>query len=707
MAIMKINTYLNLGYLGTKERINIMAGTKNEKFDYVNDIWNIADYVRDTIARAEYNKLILPLVLLRRIECVLEPTRDAVCQAIKNHPELKKIPENLCYFSKHSFFNITNYRLGNLSTDHTDKSLKAYIDGFSENARSIFEQFDFLSIADRLQKKNMLYFVCQKFKEFDLSPKNVPDREMSNIYEHLIERYGDEISEDAEDFMTPKDIVRLSVSLLFTGDEEFLNSDTGIIRTLCDPTCGTGGFISDALDLLDEWHKDKKMKAPATIIPYGEELSQVTWAMAKANLMLRNMDNQSQDIITSMKDMSDHIYLENTLSNDMFKGKTFSYQLCNPPYGKKWEKEQDKVKEEAAKGFDGRFGAGTPKIDDGSMLFLQHVAKHLAPISEGGGKAIMVLSASPLTNGDAGSGESNIRRWLLEEDLIDCIIKLPEAEFFRTTINTYIWVLNNHKSENRKGFVQLIDASSMYSSLSKNQGKKRYFINKEQREWITKTYIEGLDYGNSKMIPAKDFMYREITTQRPLRMKISIPKNISETLIPESNAFKNLTVEQFKQILNILQEYVGDNQYEIANELSVKALQAVGKVKGLTEKALHTWIVKSFGVKCQSLPIIYDKHGNPIADSELKEFENVPMYMPIQEYMEKEVLPYAPDTWVDTSVTDDKYARGDSEIGIVGTKILFNKYFYKYENPESPDKIAAELLELENGLEQFMKELVK
>lgn len=407
-------------------------------FDYVSEIWNIAEYVRDVIRPADYNKLVLPFALLRRLECALEPTRDAVCKAVETYePTLGRENEIYCTFSGKSFYNVTSFRLNDLGIDRTLDALMEYIDGFSPNARDILTKFKIRETCQDLQNEGMLHEVCMRFAGFDLSPEAVPDRMMSDIYEHLIQRYGEEIAQGAEDFMTPRDVVRLAVSLIFANEDEFLNSDNGSMRSLYDGTCGTCGFISDALDVLEEWKTRSNAKAPATIIPYGQEREGVTWAVGKTNLLLRNVGNAGQDRFDSMRDLSEHIMHGDTLSDDKFEGETFNYQLTNPPYGKEWKPEKNAVLEEAKLGFKGRFGAGLPAISDGSMLFIQNVAAKLAPIEQGGGKAAIVLSGSPLFNGDAGSGPSNIRRWLFEKDYIDCIVKLPTEIFFRTGISTY------------------------------------------------------------------------------------------------------------------------------------------------------------------------------------------------------------------------------------------------------------------------------
>lgn len=400
-------------------------------FDYVNEIWSIANYVRDVIRPADYNKLILPFAVLRRFECALEPTRAAVSRQAAKGVWDDDDPK-YCALSGHCFYNVTSFTLSNLGATKTCDALMAYINGFSANAREVLQRFEMRQTCEKLDEKGMLYEVCTRFSGFDLGPETVSDRMMTDIYEHLIQRYGEEISQDAEDFMTPKDVARLATALLFANEDTLLNADNGDIRTLYDGSCGTCGFICDALDQLDEWHDKGHFSSPTKIVPYGQELEDATWAMGKAALMLRNIAGGSGDVLDQMTDLSAGIMLGDTLDDDRFEGRTFNYQLTNPPYGKEWKKEKDVVLEEMGRGFEGRFGAGKPDIDDGSMLFMQNVAAKMAPPEEGGGKAAIVLSGSPLFNGDAGSGPSGIRRWLFSEDLVDCIVKLPTEIFYRT-----------------------------------------------------------------------------------------------------------------------------------------------------------------------------------------------------------------------------------------------------------------------------------
>ena len=682
-------------------------GEPQTTFDYVGEIWSIADWVRDVIRPADYNKLILPFALLRRLECALEPTRDAVCKAVEEHEgEWGLENEAYCSFSGKSFYNVTSIRLNDLGVDSTLDALMSYVDGFSPNAREILTRFKIRETCSDLQNEGMLHEVCMRFAGFDLSPETVSDRMMSDIYEHLIQRYGEEIAQGAEDFMTPRDVVRLAVSLVFANEDQFLNSDNGSMRTLYDGTCGTCGFISDALDMLDEWKNSHPGTSPATIIPYGQEREGVTWAVGKTNLLLRNIGNTEQDRFDQMRDLSEHIMQGDTLSDDKFYGMTFNYQLTNPPYGKEWKVEEQAVRDEASYGFKGRFGAGLPQISDGSMLFIQNVASKLATAEQGGGKAAIVLSGSPLFNGDAGSGPSNIRRWLFEQDYIDCIVKLPTEIFFRTGISTYIWILSNKKPEGRRGMIQLIDASNRRTPLKRNLGNKRYEISDEQIDWITRTYIDGHDHGDSVIVPAEEFMFRQVTTQQPLHMRITVDAERTDELFNVSKPMSKISDGDKKIIRNWFADHDGESMpyawaYESAKELG-KLMSSPKPPKAQLVKA----IVGLFGVRDPEAPIALDDKGATVYDPMLKDTENIPYGMDFDEYMEQEVLPYAPETTIDTDVKDTGPLQ-DGHTGIVGTSISFNRYFYKYEQPRDPKEIANEILDLEDGLESFMKGFLK
>lgn len=676
---------------------------KRTNLDYVNEIWNIADYVRDVISRADYNKVVLPFALLRRLECALEPTREDVCKAVKEHEsEWGRESDNYCQYSGKAFYNVTAFRLNNLGASDTYVALDSYINGFSPNARDILLKFEMENTCKKLHDNGMLYSVCQKFSALPFDSDTVTDRDMSDIYEHLIQRYGDEIAEDAEDFMTPKDVVRLAIGMIFANDDEIMSSDTGIVRTLYDQTCGTGGFITDALDLLNEWHENRQMKAPAVIVPYGQELSGVTWAMGKANLLIRNVSDTEKDVYDQTKDLSAHILNADTLSDDQFEDMHFDYCVSNPPYGKKWEKEAEEVRAEAAHGFAGRFGAGLPSISDGSMLFIQNMVAHMKTAEEGGAKAGIVLSASPLFNGDAGSGPSDIRRWLFRNDIVDCVVKLPTDIFFRTGINTYLWILSTKKDDNRKGKIQLIDASDCGELRRKSLGNKRKDIPDPKMQWIIQTYIDGHNGGKSELLPVEEFMYRAVTVQRPLKQVVTFDIEKWDELF-EIKAMQKLSdanKDTLKRAVAAMDSQTVKYNWFISHSSDFRDKLDKPEV---TNKQLQDAFIKVFGVKTEDdEDIVYDKNGKPVSDPDLKDVEKVPYEQDISEYMEKEVYPYVPDAWVDDSVIDTG-VMGDQKTGVVGTQISFDKYFYHYEAPRDPAEIMAELEALEPEIEEALK----
>lgn len=686
--------------------------SKMDAENYANTIWAIAKSIRGTILPKDYNKLILPFSLLRRLECVLEPTRDAVLEAYEKHKaEWGTDNDNYCMSSEKAFYNLSSYRLADLGSANTEANLKAYIDAFSPNVREIFKQFDFNSIITKLQDQDepQLYKVSLDFgsKSMDLSPEAVDDRTMSNIYEHLIRKFGEAIAEDAEDYMTPRDVVRLAVSLVMaTGEDDILSSDNGVVRTIYDPTMGTGGFITDAMDYIEEVQGRKDLKVPAVVIPYGEEKLGETWAMGKTNLLIRNAANKSLDKPSQMNDLSAHIYNGNTLINDMTGDMRFDLIFSNPPFGQDWKKEKNSVEEEMKLGPSGRFWAGVPKISDSAMLFLQHVVYKMKSAEEGGAKAAIVLSASPLFTGDAGSGPSNIRRWLLEKDFIDCIVKLPVNLFYRTDIATYLWILSTKKEKSRKGLVQLIDASDFKTLLRRNQGKKRFEISDEDIQEIVRMYIDGSDHGRTVMVSWRDFCFRQVTVQRPLQRVIRITEEKLAELRTASQ-FSKLPENVRNSIVGMLTVYEDkDLPYEWPQEFISGIKGKFGIKTKPSPSDLVSDMQKVFSEYDENAPVSYDKKGNPIPDPDLVDTEDIPFDVAFDAYMDKNVHPYVKGAWIDESVKD-KGPLNDHDVGVVGTEISFNRYFYKYEPPRPSSEIANEILESQEGFEEMFREILK
>ncbi|MCL7713215.1 type I restriction-modification system subunit M [Stenotrophomonas mori] len=658
-------------------------------------IWKNAEDLWGDFKHTDFGKIILPFTLLRRLECVLEPTREKVREA---HAKFKDKGLDTALILRQTaalpFYNTSQYSLATLGATKTKSNLEAYVAGFSDNARVIFDQFNFTDTISRLARADILFKICQNFANTDLHPDVVPDRVMSNIYEHLIRRFGSEVNEAAEDFMTPRDVVHLATTLLLDPDDALFRDNPGLIRTLYDPTCGTGGFLTDAMNHVDGFAAQGK--APPVLIPFGQELEPETHAVALANMLLRRLETEPA------RDLSANIAgPKSTLSQDAFAGQRFHYCLSNPPFGKKWEKDQAFVEREAKEmGFAGRFGAGTPRVSDGSMLFIQHLVSKLERPENGGGRAAIILSGSPLFTGNAGQGESEIRRWLLENDLIDAIVALPTDIFFRTGIGTYIWLLDNSKPAERKGKVQLIDATGMHSPMRKSEGNKRRYISDEQAQDIARLYADFAPSENVRIVDYRDFGYRRIKIQRPLRLVAKITEE-GLSALATSKAFAKLDEDDQEKWLTLLRKDLGQTHpYEWFTTLAASARKA-----GLPKisKPLANALEGALGVRDPDAPEVLDEERNPVPDKELEDFESVPLDQNIGDYMDTEVLPHVPDAWVDASYTDDR----DGQIGKVGYEINFNRYFYKYVPPRDLHEIDAELKAVEAEIAVLLDEVAE
>lgn len=658
-------------------------------------IWKNAEDLWGDFKHTDFGKIILPFTLLRRLECVLEPSRDAV-RAANEAFKGRGLDTDLILRQTAGlpFYNTSLYSLATLGATKTKSNLEAYVAGFSDNARVIFDQFNFTDTIARLSRADILFKICQNFANTDLHPDVVPDRVMSNIYEHLIRRFGAEVNEAAEDFMTPRDVVHLATTLLLDPDDALFRNNPGLIRTLYDPTCGTGGFLTDAMNHVDGY--TAQGKAPPVLIPFGQELEPETHAVALANMLLRRLETEpARDLAANIAGP------KSTLSQDAFAGKHFHYCLANPPFGKKWEKDQAFVEREATeKGFEGRFGAGTPRVSDGSMLFVQHLVDKLERPAKGGGRAAIILSGSPLFTGNAGQGETEIRRWLLEHDYIEAIVALPTDIFFRTGIGTYVWILTNKKPDERKGKVQLINATGLHSPMRKAEGNKRRFISDEQIQVIARMYADFQLGENIRIVDYREFGYRRIKVQRPLRLVAAITAEGVEQL-RGSKAFAKLNEDERAGWIGMLQEYQGQTQpYAWFAGLPVMAKKA-----GLSKvgKPLTAAFEAAFGVRAPDAPDVLDDEGNRVADKELEDFESVPLNQTIASFMDSEVLPHAPDAWVDEGYTDER----DGQVGKVGYEINFNRFFYKYVFPRELHEIDAELKAVEREIAALLDEVAE
>lgn len=658
-------------------------------------IWKNAEDLWGDFKHTDFGKIILPFTLLRRLECVLEPTRKEVCESYAAFKDSGvDIDLILRQRTLYPFYNTSEYALGNLGSTKTRQNLQDYIAHFSDNARVIFEQFDFSNTVIRLDKAGVLFKICKNFAGIDLHPEAVPDRVMSNLYEHLIRRFGAEVNEGAEDFMTPRDVVHLATTLLLDPDDSLFEANPGLIRTLYDPTCGTGGFLSDAMNHVTEY--GNRFKVPPVLIPYGQELEPETHAVCVTGMLLRTLETDPG------RDLSKNIKLGSTLSNDQFAGERFHYGIANPPFGKKWEKDQDAVNTEyKEKGYAGRFGPGLPRINDGSMLFLLHLSSKLELPEHGGGRAAIVLSGSPLFNGGAGSGESEIRRYLLENDLVEAIVALPTEIFFRTGIGTYLWILSNKKPIHRRNRVQLLNATGLWTSI-KNEGNKRRMINDDQIRQIADIYAAAENGELSRMLDYRIFGYRRIKVLRPLRMSLHINAE-SLAKLKDEKAWAKLTAEQEVAWGNALQPCLDTSKpFSWAESFVAEVAQSspsVGKVAKTFIKAL----INSFGQRDTQGDPVLDADGEIVPDSDLTDYENVPLTESVQDYFAREVLPHLPDAYIDKTFRDEK----DKQVGKVGYEINFNRFFYKYVPPRKLADIDADLKQVEAEIAELLGEVTE
>ncbi|MCS6126905.1 SAM-dependent DNA methyltransferase [Shewanella baltica] len=639
-------------------------------------IWSVADLLRGDFKQSQYGRIILPFTVLRRLECVLEATKDNV---LAQAEATKALPENareklLLNAAGQNFYNASPLNLNRLGENNTGDNLDAYVRAFSKDAREIFEHFNFVNTIYGLDDANILYQVVKKFREVDLSPDAVDNYHMGLVFEELIRRFAESSNETAGEHFTPRDIVRLTTSLVFSGDDVALTKP-GVVRSIYDPTAGTGGFLSSGMEYLKEINEN------ARLATYGQELNPESYAICKADMLIKGQD------ISNIK-------LGNTLSDDQLEFERFDYCLSNPPFGVDWKKVEKRINDEhKLKGFNGRFGAGLPRVSDGSLLFLMHLISKMKPVTDKseGSRIGIILNGSPLFTGGAGSGESEIRRYILERDLLDALIALPTDMFYNTGIATYIWVLSNHKPAERKGKVLLINASDMHSSMRKSLGSKRKFLDDDAISTIVDLYSRYEQSPIAKIFNTTDFGYRRITVERPL--KLALYPHDAERLnsLQQQNAWAKLADELQQGILSALaampqDQYLSRDGFKKAFS---KAFAAVSTSKLAATKlpaTLLKLIFSNLGEQDDTAEICQTK-GEPEPATELRDNENVPLNEDIEAYFKREVLPHVPDAWIDTSKTDPL----DGKVGLVGYEIPFNRHFYQYQPPRSLEAIDADL----------------
>lgn len=644
-------------------------------------IWSVADLLRGDFKQSQYGRIILPFTVLRRLECVLAPSKAQVLAMVdttKAMPELAK-EKLLLNASGHAFYNSSPLELAKLGETHVGDNLDAYVRAFSKDAREIFEHFNFDASINLLEDADLLYKVVRSFANVDLSPEAVDNYHMGLVFEELIRRFAESSNETAGEHFTPRDIVRLTTSLVFAGDDEALGKP-GIVRSIYDPTAGTGGFLSCGMEYLHE------LNPAARLATFGQELNPESYAICKADMLIKGQE------ISNIK-------LGNTLSDDQLPYKTFDYCLSNPPFGVDWKKVEKQVRDESTKlGFNGRFGPGLPRVSDGSLLFLMHlIAKMQQPSAECAGSKIgIILNGSPLFTGGAGSGESEIRRYILEHDLLDTLVALPTDMFYNTGIATYIWVLSNNKPVERKGKVLLINGADLHSPMRKSLGSKRKQLSDEAIEQIVRLASRFEASPIAKIFPTTAFGYRRITVERPLKLAFTPhdAERLASLTADKGWAKLDAALQQaILQALPLLPERL------LCREQFKKLLtKALGTIK-LPAPAFKL-LVSTFGEQCDDAEVCRTK-GEVEASSDLRDYENVPLGEDIHEYLKREVLPHVPDAWIDLSKTDPL----DGQVGIVGYEIPFNRHFYQYQPPRELAAIDADLDAVAKEIMQLLAEV--
>lgn len=683
-----------------------------------NFIWSICNLLRGPYKRNEYRKVILPLTILRRFDCILEPTKDKV---MAEFDKLKGKSENIVGAQLRTITGVPFYNLSKLTfkkllddPNQIAPNLNSYINAFSANVRQIFEKLDFGIQVNKMNEKNLLFNVVKKFAsdEIDLSPAKIDNMQMGYVFEELIRIGAEQSNEEAGEHFTPREVIKLMVNLLLSPETDLGKSH--VVKTIYDPACGTGGMLSVAENYI------KALNSEAKPHLFGQDWNDEAYGICRADMLIKGED-------------SDNIKPDCTFEKDGFPRDKFDYMLANPPFGVEWKQQQKSIVNEASSlGYDGRFGAGLPRINDGSLLFLQHMISKMQPPEKGGSRIAIVFNGSPLFTGDAGSGESNIRQWIIENDWLEAIVAMPDQLFYNTGISTYIWIVTNRKEKRRTGKIQLIDAREFYVKMRKSLGNKRNQIGdgEENRPdhiaGISKIYgnfkhdetrVIEINGSNKTVIVAKifdnaDFGYNKITVERPLRLnfqasaeRIALLDNIRGfQKIAESDK-KNETIRQqdieaglkrqqaIKAMLAGLGKITAEKLFK-DRIVFLKELKTIDKKSGVCLSAPELKVVlEALSVKDETAEICRDAKGNPEPDTDLRDTENVPLKENIEEYFKREVLPHVPDAWIDHAKTK------------VGYEIPLNRHFYRYEAPRELEAIAKDIKELESDIVSMLAEI--
>jgi type I restriction enzyme M protein len=677
-------------------------------------LWQNAERLRGTYKPHEYDKVILPLLVARRLDCVLEPTKAKVLERMEvlKSKGMKltdpAVELALCKVSGAPFYNTSKLDFQRLKGDSPQlaHNLRSYLKGFSATGRDVMEQFKFDEQITRLDEGNLLFQVVDLFAGVNLHPTHVSNHDMGSVFEELIRKFNEKKNEEAGDHYTPREIIRLMVDLLFTEDDDALRKP-GIVKSLFDPTCGTGGMLSVGEEYIRELNPAGKLEV------FGQELNAETYAICKSDMMIKGQN-------------PDRIVRGNSLDQDGHKAKHFDYMLANPPFGVDWKNVQKAVEDEEQMGHAGRFGAGTPRINDGALLFLQHMISKMKPVDpktdEGGSRIAIVLNGSPLFTGDAGSGESNIRRWILENDWLEAIVGLPDQMFYNTGITTYVWVLTNRKPKKRRGKVQLINAVDLFQKMRKSLGNKRKELGAEHIRRIAQTFGDFVESDISKIFDNEDFGYRRFVIERPLKLNFQVsPERLD--LLKETSGFqalaktkkKGAAAEQELKDGAALQEAIlaalmriNEKQVFKSRPQFEKALDsAFGKAGVSLGAPVRKAILSALAEQDETAETCVDSKGRPEADSDLRDNENVPLKEDVAAYFEREVWPHVPDAWIaGVNLVKGKAVISEAEAVRVGYEIPFTRHFYQANVGRTLGAIGADILRIEAEIRSLLPAVV-
>lgn len=660
----------------------------------VSFIWSIAELLRGPYRPEDYGDVVLPMAVLRRFDAVLADTKEAVLLENEKYASLPESTrdEILNRVAKQGFNNTSQFDFVKLLSDPDNiaDNLRDYINGFSSEAREILSHFNFDNEIDKMDENNVLYLVVRRFGEIDLHPDEVSNIEMGYIFEELIRRFSEHA--EAGDHYTPREVIKLMVHLMFLNDDDILLPS--VTRTLYDSCAGTGGMGTVAQEYMQQYNSTGHLEF------FAQEINGESYAISKADMLIKGQDARN-------------IQLGNTLSNDQFKSRTFDYMITNPPYGVEWKPAKDVVENEHDDlGFSGRFGAGLPRIGDGQLLFLQNLVSKMKPVSDqepNGSRIAIIMNGSPLFTGDAGSGESEIRRYLFENDLVEGIVALPDQLFYNTGISTYIWVLTNNKAAYQRGKVRLVNAVDMYEKMRKSLGNKRNEISEEQINTIVEMYGQTSDSDNVKIFNNDDFGYYRVTVERPLRLNFQITEERIARLDDE-RAFKNLAtsrkrgenkeaeIEAGKAQQEMIKHVLTDMQSETVYKNREQFIDVIKAAFKETEVNLRAPLLKAIwnalSERDETAEVCMKNKKDIEADSELRDTEIIPLSDNIEEYFEREVLPHVPDAWIDEDKTR------------IGYEIPFTRYFYQYTKLRPSSEIKAEIQELEESILEKLKKVM-